>query len=203
MSFGYKTEWIAVRERSLDDLVTALSLGDVEPMSWEEGTDRAYGQGVYVGGPVSGWVLAHGRHLILHGGHAEFTAQLAQLSAALGEVQFFGTHRGVDYAAWAWARDGRVLRAYCMGDGQMYQFHGEVTEIEHTLGVGTAPYPDEPDALDDEQWAAWWRTHPGEDHVMQVAGAWSINPLDIENVPHPGLYAPAPARSWVDPVAAR
>ncbi|GAA1404116.1 hypothetical protein ACFQZ4_50930 [Catellatospora coxensis] len=191
MGFGYKTSWIAVRDGAAAEVATALGLGQVVPMSWDEGTDRAYDQGVYVSAPVSGWVLAHGRDLGLDGDHADFLPRLADLSRALGEVCFFGTHRVSEYHAWALCRDGHVRRAYCIGDGQVHQFHGPVSEIEQALGVGTMPFPDDPGALGDSEWSAWWAAAPSEDHVMLVAGAWSLNPLDIHDVPDPGLYASA------------
>ncbi|MFC7761460.1 hypothetical protein ACFQY4_28005 [Catellatospora bangladeshensis] len=122
MAIGYKTVWIAVRDRSAADVAAALGLTGLQLMAWEDGTDRAYGQGVYVGGPVAGWTLAHGRHLPLISDYAGFPGRLSSLSTVLGEVQFFGTHRGVGYAAWAHARDGRVLRAYSVGDGELHHF---------------------------------------------------------------------------------
>ncbi|BCJ74814.1 hypothetical protein CS0771_43580 [Catellatospora sp. IY07-71] len=191
MAIGYKTTWIAVRERSAADVAAALGLTGLQPLPWEDGTDRAYGQGVYVGGPVAGWTLAHGRHLPLISDYAEFPGRLSSLSTALGEVQFFGTHRGVGYAAWAHARHGRVLRAYSIGDGELHHFRGEPTDIERALGKATLPYPQDPDSLDDDGWDAWWRTVPGETDVMRVAGAWSVDPTLIEDVPSLGLYTSA------------
>jgi hypothetical protein len=49
MGFGYKTTWLAVRDRSTQDVVDALRLTDRERLSWDVGVERAYKSGVYVG----------------------------------------------------------------------------------------------------------------------------------------------------------
>ena len=46
MAIGYKTVWIAVRDRSAADIAAALGLTGLQPLAWEEGTDRAYGEDV-------------------------------------------------------------------------------------------------------------------------------------------------------------
>ncbi|MGW0434094.1 hypothetical protein ACWDV4_16335 [Micromonospora sp. NPDC003197] len=193
MGFGYKTTWIAVRDVTVNDVAAALGLELASPLPWSEGVEAAYRGGVYVAGPVSGWVLAHGADTLsdlLDATTPEFVEQLAQLSAVLGEVQFFGTHRVVEYHAWAHARAGQVLRAYCyVGEsGEVPQFVGEPSDAERELGVGTRPAPADLDDLTDDEWDEWFATTPDEEHVMQVASRWSVDPSKIDDLPSLGLY---------------
>lgn len=207
MGFGYKTAWIAVRDVSVSEVATALGLDPIKPLPWGEGTERAYEQGVYVAGPVSGWVLAHGARTLgdlLDATRPDFVERLTQLSTALGEVQFFGTHRVVEYHAWAHAQAGRVLRAYCyVGEtGQVPLFLGEPSDAERELGVGTRQAPDDTEAWDTDR-DEWLATTPSEEHVLQVAGRWSADPSGIDDMPSVGLYGETAAvPGWTDPLAA-
>jgi hypothetical protein len=44
--FSYKTSWLAVRDRTRDEVADALQLHDREVLDWATGTDRAYQYGV-------------------------------------------------------------------------------------------------------------------------------------------------------------
>ncbi|MBV1856591.1 hypothetical protein [Catellatospora tritici] len=192
MGFGYKTQWIAVRDGEVDAVSRALGLVDPVPMGWDEGADAAYAQGVYVTPPVHGWVLAHGRHLTVPDpGDQGFAARLEELSEQFGEVQFFGTHRVVEYHAWVLARGGALERGYCyVGDrGEVPLFVGEPTPVECELGKGLLPLSEDCADWGDSEWERWHATTPSEDDVMAVAARWSVDPSELTGVPGPGLYA--------------
>lgn len=176
VGFGPKTVWVAVRDRSLDEVASALRLADAERVEWDPGVAVAVEDDVrvFVTPPVDGWTLAVGAALDWSPG--EVAEWLATLSRALGEVQFFGTHRVGDYAAWARAVDGEVRRVFV--------FTGDVVE------EGTADDAERSLGIDLEE------RFPGEDDVLAMAGAWSLDPTTLEtreSAPGGGLLGRLPA----------
>ena len=193
MGFGYKTCWLAVRDRTTAEVADALRLTKRVAMAFGPGTDLAYGTGVYVTPELAGWTLAHSQNELweyLEPTDTRFAARLAGLSARLGEVQFFATHRVSEYHAWAWARDGHLLRAYCyIGDsGTIPLFIGEPTAAERAAGVGTRTFEAGHESWTDDEWEAWLDTTPNEATVMRIAGSWSINPQTLDAVSGTGVY---------------
>ncbi len=188
--FSFKTSWLAVRRGPVVAVADALGLVDRRPAGWADGTDAAYRRGVYVVSVGDEWTLAHGvQHLPGHGldgsmdGFAEW---LSAVSARLGEVQFFGSHRAVEYAAWASARGGTLERGYAYtGDDGVLLDVGEPTVVERELGVGVVPL----DACSDAEYDAWHRIAGDEEYVMRVAGAWSIDPCGLtqDHARQPGI----------------
>lgn len=187
MGFGYKTCWLAVRGRSVKEVADALQLTDRTSMRFAAGTQRAYeGKGSYVTPEIAGWTLVHGANdpwQPLDVGDPRFPAHLAALSGLLGEVQFFKTHRVSEYHAWALARDGHLIRAYCyIGDsGTVPLFIGEPTAAERIAGVGTRDGEDDRENWTDDDWKTWLATTPDESDVMRIARQWSIAPDDIDD----------------------
>lgn len=105
-SFGPKTGWIAVRGVPAAAVVAALGLRDVRPASWDDGIEAAYREGVFVGPPVGGWVLAAGSGILTT--HVD----PAGLSQQLGsQVQLFRTHRVAEGHEWLLAGGGDLIRA--------------------------------------------------------------------------------------------
>jgi hypothetical protein len=197
--FSYKTSWLAVRDRTPDEVADALELHDRDVLDWATGTDRAYDYGVYVAAPLRGWTLAHGRLQVPAGFDATeppFADWLRALSRSLGEVQFFANERVVDYHAWARALDGEVLRAYCfVGErGEVPLFLGDRTADEVELGIGTRSMEPGWEHWSDEEWTAWYATKPSESNVMAMAGRWSIDPTTIDDaIMGAGIYGLPPS----------
>jgi hypothetical protein len=178
VSFGYKTQWVAVRSGTAVAVAAALGLSAARAMEYGTGCELAYQCGVYVADPVDGWVLAHGALTLgawLDATEPHFCDRLQQLSAALGEVQFFATNRIVEYHAWAVARDGQLVRAYCyFGEGDHAPLSiGEPTPAETAMNLG----------------AASGTAIPSEDDVLRIAGMWSLDPTSLPHPPESGLYA--------------
>ncbi|WP_433040825.1 hypothetical protein [Dactylosporangium sp. CS-033363] len=193
--FSYKTSWLAVRERTVDEVADALALRERQVLGWADGTDRAYKSGVYVAAPVPGWTLAHGRMDVPAGFDAtdpRFPGWLCELSRRLGEVQFFANERVPEYHAWARAAGGELLRGYCfIGErGDVPMFLGEPTADEVALGVGTRGMEPGMELWSEEEWDTWFATTPSESHVMAMAGRWSVDPNTIDDaaVTAPGIY---------------
>jgi hypothetical protein len=150
--FGFKTTWLAVRDATPEAVVTALGLTDVRAMSWDQGIESSYQDGVFVTPKTAGWVLAVG---VGSGGMAEVTA----LSARLGtEVQFFASYRGWSHYTWVLARHGVLVRGFDTNDGETSAF-GDATAAEAAVGE----YPNEAD-------------------VLRVAEAWSLNPMRLDTI---------------------
>lgn len=188
--FGRKTHWIAVRDRSVQEVADALDLVDQVKMPWAEGTDLAYKSGVFVAPPVRGWTLAHGRLDLVPPFGPEWEPLVdwtVQLSARLGDVQCFGSERSGSSYQWLHAVDRNVLRAYGVNDGDIPLFLGDPTDIELELGVGTRGYPEEWREWSDDEFAEWLATTPDEAQVLQVAARWSVDPADIAAADVEGL----------------
>lgn len=157
-AFGYKTGWLAVHADSHEQVVTALGLRRTEDVDWAEGVRRAYEEGVLVTPPVNGWVLAMGRDILV--GPPDIT----RLSRVLDtEVQRFASHRVSDAYEWGRASSGALLRQILTTMQGSWTAEGEPTEVERQLGLETAESINDGPGLDEEI-------------VLEIAGAWSIDP---------------------------
>ena len=109
--FGGKQAWLAVRSAAPADVISALGLRDLGTVPWRDGIDLAHltDDRVAVTPPLSGWVLAVGRRLLLPG----TTVDVVALSALLQtEVQFFATHRVTETHRWQRASKGELIRSF-------------------------------------------------------------------------------------------
>lgn len=189
--FGYKIEWLAVHSQSAEAVAATLGLGRLSQASWQDAVTAAYAKQWMFTPPVDGWTLAASRSMPAPD-DSRFESWLAALSASLGQVQYFGSNRIVDYYAWGRASGGVVERAfgYCShrGDEALFQI-GERTAEEQALGVGFLPdqgwpgWPEEPD----EEWLESEGPWPDEETVLALAGFWSVDPRSLEDTPIAGL----------------
>jgi hypothetical protein len=176
VSFGYKTSWVAVRASSSQEVAEFLNLKHVVRCSWKDGTQQAYEQkGIFVTPPVDGWIFAVGR--VPDAEQADFLTFLEDLSRQFGEAFYFGTHRIVEYQAWASAHSGKIRRAfgYVGEKGQFLLNVGERTPEEEELGTGIEDLECSPD----------------EETVLDLAGNWVLDPRELDlhtEATGPGLY---------------
>ncbi len=94
-----------------------------------------------------------------------------------GQAQYFGTLRTASYDSWMKAENGQIIRAYALVDGTNTIVEGEPTPVEQKyklINTLSEEYENDPDYLDKVEW-------PDESMTMEVAGAWSIDPQDLEN----------------------
>lgn len=197
--FGYKTSWLAVRDRSPEEVAAALDLRERASLAWAAGTDLAYRRGAYVTAPVPGWTLAHSRTQLPPGFDATdpaFPEWLSGLSQQLGEVQFFATERVVDHYVWARAAAGVILRAYCFDHSQQETALciGEPSADEIELGVSVGEPGPESQHWSEEEWDAWVDAGPSECTVLAIAGRWSVDPSVIDDAVDGGIYGIPPQR---------
>ena len=129
----------------------------------------------------------------------KLTPVLDSLGSQYDQVQYFATHRVVDYHVWVRSENGTVTRAFgYVGDqGETFWDKGEKTKEEIDLGFNF--FADEPPA--DEGEAYWDRedlSYPSEDDVMSIAAAWAFSPIDIDTMDLPrsvGLVGKVP-QEW-------
>jgi hypothetical protein len=190
MSFGFKTTWLAVRDRPAAEVADALGLTETSVARWDEGVDLAYQAGVFVTPPVDGWTLAHGRRDLSAGPmDPGFEEWVTALSRRLGEVQVFTNDRVGSHYGWAWAKDGVIVRAFAVSGGPLPVFLGAVTAAEILLGRGLRTYADEDwQEWGEEEWDAWYAQEPNEFDVLKIAGLWSVDPSRIEGSLEAGIY---------------
>jgi hypothetical protein len=189
VGFGYKQAWLAVREGDPARTATALGLRDLGPVSWRSGIDLAYltDDRLVLTPPLPGahgyrWLLVTGRWLLRAGNSVD----VAGLSAALGtEVQLFATYRVAELHHWERAVDGALVRAfeYVGMSGEVTRWQGVPDETERAIGMPVEPDPDVGVLV-------------GEEDVMRVAAAWSVNPSTLDGGPAPGPLRAAAAASW-------
>lgn len=138
----------------------------------------------------------------------------SRLMKSFGNVQFFGSHRVVDFVTWARAVNGTPIRifAWSGSDGEVLANFGEQTPEEAQLGFldlsGLSP-PDARDkvfAIAQEQSAEedalvasglsrkealvklrekGRSAFPGEVDATDLAALWSIDPSRLENQNNP------------------
>jgi hypothetical protein len=177
VGFGYKQAWLAIGVADAVPVIAALGVRDLGEAPWRSGIDLAYftPDRLAITPPLRGagdgaWTLVTGSWLMTA------PIDLASLSDTLGtEVQRFASHRVVEAHQWARALDGRVVRAfgYVGESGEITTWLGEPEPIEREIGL--------PPAIDDETLLL-----VGEDDVMRVAEAWSVDPTSLDGQPAPG-----------------
>jgi hypothetical protein len=189
-AFGYKCEWLAVRDQSARTIAEALDLRDTWTCGPVLGTALAStfrGRAVYVLPPLDGWTL------VIHSSLGALYLEpepLLSLSRKLGEVQYFGSHRGAGYCAWMRAINGCLARSFIVGDDDVKQDRGELTDAERSLGIDLSIPLSE--ALEEGL------ATPDEDTVLAVAAGWSVNPLRLDENPNTarrGIVGLHPARA--------
>jgi hypothetical protein len=192
VAFGPKCLWIAVRGATPEAVARALKLEGVEPSTWATGVRVAYAGRVFVT-PVldHGWVLAASVGFPDTGDalHAdETTPWLARIAPQFPELQFFATHRVIEWHAWARYVNGAPVRKFSFlgEDGTFIWDEGAPTPEERKLGLvykRVATKDDDP--------------LPLEQDVLALAGLWSVDPSKLGDGTRPpglGLVGSLPKR---------
>ncbi|MGM9484451.1 hypothetical protein ACS5PN_24865 [Roseateles sp. NT4] len=213
MSFGYKTAWFAARTTDATALAHALGLANLRPAPADVATAAAYEHdtgNAFITPVLEGWTLVMSKDFLdLAGGSPpSFVDLLCKASAELRtEVQFFASYRVCEVHGWARATQGELSRAYCYdgSSGDIVIDHGEPTAQEVALGHRFFN-PAGAEAEGDTYWERTDLRHVSETDVMQLAGLWSIDPSERDDMPD-GLLAtiewfqaapPVPPRPSVD-----
>jgi hypothetical protein len=129
---------------------------------------------------VNGWTLVIGLPLPYPVGRSfldKCTPMLLDLGMQFNEVQYYFTYPLIDTYAWARIVDGTLLRSFAIGAEGAIWNKGKPTKEEKSLGLklfelrgvyeshghaGGEPNP-----------------HPSEQHVLRLAGRWSLDPTRL------------------------
>lgn len=201
--FGPEMAWIAIRSTDLSAIVAALEIGDPISANWNCGIGSVYdadlGENrVFVSPPVEGWVFVvgtclphpHGRFFV-----DKCTPLLAGLSERFGDVQYFACLAELDVYAWVKFAAGRLVRGFGIGDDGVVWRSGRTTREERLLGLKLFELRGVRGRNGDA--GGELLMHPTPEHVMGLAGHWSVNPtlLDSEGaLPGTGVTGEAPRR---------
>ena len=171
-SFGYKTQWLAVRHDDPKRVAVAVGLRKLKPSTWAKGIAPGLSPPIFVTPVLDGWVLVVEFPLPNDG-----VPFLERVSAELRtRVCHFASHRGVSAVSWGFAEDGYVRRLYTYADGQTYTNHGDPMPEEVELGLRYGHEFDGNDDVSDDDWDKL----ADEGAVLVLAGTWSIDPMTIE-----------------------
>jgi hypothetical protein len=172
--------WLAVKNKNVAAVQSALSIHNPKPCSWAEGLSGNAEQKVFISPRVSGWILVVGSALPDPGEDVDACFRfLLDLSRKLGHVQFFNANTVLNHHAWVQVESGRVLRAYAWAGKTLWN-QGKITQPEADLGMKCYGYTE---AADPPNFSANL-IEPGvnnSDKVHFLAARWSIDPEDIDH----------------------
>jgi hypothetical protein len=180
--FAQGLPWLAVHARDTRRIIAALGLASPRPANWSTGLGQVQGAAgaglVFVSPPVSGWTLIAGLSLPGPVGRRfvdKCTPLLQSLSQQFGEVQYFQADAQIDLYAWAKVADGRILRAFAIGDEGIIWNKGKLSKDERGLGLKLF----ELRGVDGGSGASAVGdlfAYPTEEHVGRLAAKWSLDP---------------------------
>jgi hypothetical protein len=167
VEFGYKCQWFAVKTNDTQAVLEAMNLKNIQISYWRTGIEGAY-EGYYFISPIDGWTLVINSIMPDLSG-TELPNPLtiiSDLSLGFEEAYYFGTHRVVEYHAWAKSINGKLVRAYgYLGEtGETIINQGEISkvELENNL-IFTDLDVEEPNS-------------PDEEDVLFIAKKWTVDP---------------------------
>lgn len=200
--FGYRMSWLAVRTRDTGAVVERLGLQACEVSNWKSGLGAIYdnqigGTRIFVSPPVNGWTFVVGPALPSPMGR-RFVDKCVPLLLDLGqhfvEVQYFSNHAEIDYFAWARVIEGRLVRAFAINDEGVIWNRGKPSKEEKAMGLKLFEVRGVRGRKGDA--GGEILLYPTDQHIMQLASKWSIDPTALAAVPSSaasGVIAFAPA----------
>ena len=180
VSFGYKTAWFAIRSDDTKAVAIALELQDVRLANWQYGINLAVDSSeyvIFVAPPVNGWTLAVGLP-ILYEADDHAMERATEVSGRFGEVQFFSSMRVSSSYLWFRASNRNVIRLFYEAEGERREL-GEQTDAERALGVSFFD-GSSPESKDPRYWERKDLVYPDEEHVLKIAGIWSVDPSKLD-----------------------
>lgn len=187
--FGLKMAWLAVRTRDAARVVDVLGLVAPQPCNWSAGVgtiydDRLGESHVFVSPPVNGWTFVVGLPLPYPVGRGfvdKCTPMLLGLGAEFTEVQYFFSYPPIDFFAWARIIDGRLVRAFAIGDEGTIWNKGKPSRAEKSLGLKLFELRGVRERRGDA--GGELILYPTEEHVMRLASRWSLDPTRLDAAP--------------------
>jgi hypothetical protein len=183
--FGYRMSWIAIRTRDTGAVIEALQLQEPQAANWATGLGCVYhremGEGhVFVTPPINGWTLVVGQPLpapLSRRFIDKCTPLLIDLGRTFVEAQYFSSMPSLDYFAWSRMLDGRVVRAFAIGDEGVIWNKGRPTKEEKAMGLKLFDFRGLRGRTGDV--GGEMVMYPTEDHLMELAAKWSVDPTRL------------------------
>lgn len=185
-AFGYKMAWLALRTRDTDRVAQLIGLDGIERCNWSSGIGSVYdgtlgADRIFISPPVNGWTFVTGlalphpvsRHFV-----DKCTPLLLDLGTEFAEAQYFFTYPLIDFYAWARVIDAKLVRAFAIGDEGIVWNKGKPTKEERALGLKLFELRGVRGRKGDAGGAMI--LYPTEDHVMTIAGRWSLDPTRLD-----------------------
>jgi hypothetical protein len=169
--------WLAIKNRNLMAVQSALGLHNPKPCSWAEGFSGSSDQKLFISPPVSGWILVIGPALPDPSDDVDACHRfLMDLSRKVGHVQLFSASGVLNHHAWIQIETGRVHRAYAWA-GRTVWNEGKITPAEKDLGLKCFDYaePVESNAFGLPESIA-----TNLERVHLLASRWSLDPDEID-----------------------
>lgn len=185
-AFGYRMAWLAVRTTETARVADTLGLEPLETANWRTGIGAIYdeklSQGrVYLTPPINGWTFVVGLSLPQPLGRNfadKCTPMLLDLAGAFPEAQYFLCYPPIEFFAWARVLDGKLVRAFAIGDEGIIWNKGRPTREERSIGLKVAEVRGVKNRKADVGEAM--PVYPTEAHVMHLASCWSFDPTSLE-----------------------
>jgi hypothetical protein len=199
--FGYRMSWLAIRTRDIGAVIEALRLSEPQAANWSTGLGTVYHRDlgeahVFVTPPINGWTLVAGLPLPAPASRRfvdKCTPLMIELGGTFVEAQFFSSMPSIDYFAWSRMIDGRVVRAFAIGDEGVIWNKGRPTKEEKAMGLKLFEFRGLRGRRGD--FGGEIVLYPTEDHLMELAAKWSIDPTRLAKADLPdslGVVARAP-----------
>jgi hypothetical protein len=169
--------WLAIKNRNLLAVQSALALHNTKPCPCLEGLTGEAEKKLFISPPISGWVLVTGSALPDPSDDVDVCFRfLQEASRKLGHVQFFMANSVLNYHSWAQAEAGRIVRGYAWA-GKTLWSQGTMTPAECDLGMRCFDYAD---AEDVPQYGVPESSCNNSDKVHLLAARWSVDPEDLD-----------------------
>lgn len=188
VAFGTDMAWLAIRTRDTAAVLEALRLEGAIGCNWASGIGTVYdpelGQGhVFVSPPVGAWTFVVGLPLpqpMPRTFADKCTPLLVALAGRFPEIQYYFSFPPLDFFAWAKMHDGRLVRAFAVSDEGVVWSKGRTTRDETALGLRLFELRGVKGRSGDT--GGEMILHPTEEHVMRLAGRWSLDPTTLASV---------------------
>ncbi len=187
-AFGYKMSWLAIRTRDTQRLLDVLGITDVHRANWNTGLGSVYNPEygethLFIPPPLNGWTFVVGLglpHPIGRNFVDKMTPLLVELGRHFIEVQYYFCYPAIDFFAWARVVDGKLVRAFAIGDEGIVWNIGKPAREEKALGLQLFELRGVRGRRGDA--GGELVLYPTEDHVMRLAAKWSLDPTRIDQI---------------------
>jgi hypothetical protein len=179
MAFPAPVRWIAVHSSDVVRLSEWLGPAAVLGIPWSEALARSRERRLFVSPPVDGWMLIIGASVPDPAQNIDSVyILLRRLSAAFGEVHYYGADRVLGFHSWAKVDRDVVVRGYAWA-GETLWNEGRTSVEERELGLRCLAYGEEGDAVRFPEMPPEFQN---VDRVVLLARRWSIDPIAASEI---------------------